>query len=156
MTRWSSSRYRWQECHLVAVADHLIHPRVVGVHRRGDRPLVLRQFGKFSRELGPDVANRGPGLDVARQFSRPGDVAQPGEQPHGHAHAARSASALARSSSAFAVAPSIQTSPPSKNSRFQTGTICLTRSMTYRHAAYASPRCGERTTIATLASPTAS
>ena len=38
-----------------------------------------------------------------------------------------------------AVAPSIQTSPPSKNSCFQIGTICLTRSITYRHAANA---CG--------------
>ena len=42
---------------------------------------------------------------------------------------ARSASRRARSSSGFAVAPSIQTSPPSKNSRFQIGAICFTRSI---------------------------
>ena len=58
------------------------------------------------------------------------DVAQPGEQPDGHAHARRIASRRAASSSGFAVAPSIQTSPPSKNSCFQIGTICFTRSIT--------------------------
>src|SRR5262249_47580032 len=147
------SRDRRQKGDFVAVADHLVHPRVVGIHRARNRALVLRKLRKLAGELPPDAANRRAGRELACQLRGAGDAAQAGEQPHRHAHARRSACRLARSSSGFAVAPSIQTSPPSKNSRFQIGAICFTRSMAYRFAAYASARCGERVTIATLASP---
>ena len=46
-------------------------------------------------------------LDVEHQFRRAGDLAEPGEQPHRHAHARLNASARAVSSSGSAVAPSI-------------------------------------------------
>ena len=91
---------------------------------------------------------------LAREFSRPSDVAKPGKELDGHAHATLSASANAFASSGSAVAPSIQTSPPSKNSRFQIGAICFTRSMAYRHAENACPRCGDAAAIATLTPPT--
>ena len=66
---------------------------------------------------------------------------------------ARRPSAGAASSSGSAVAPSIQTSPPSKCSCFQIGAICLIRSMANRQAANASARCAEAAAITTLASP---
>lgn len=47
---------------------------------------------------------------------------------------------LANSSDGSAVAPSTQASPPAKYSRFHTGAICLSRSMTKRQAANASAR----------------
>ena len=79
-----------------------------------------------SRQTVPIVA---PGSTSRGELRRAGDVPQPREQPHGHAHATRSAAARACSSSGSAVAPSIQTSPPSKYSCFQIGAICLTRSI---------------------------
>ena len=80
-------------------------------------------------ELDPDRPDCGRRLDVEHQFPRAGDLAQPGEQPHRHAHARLNASARAVSSSGSAVAPSIHDSPPSKCSCFQIGTICFTRSI---------------------------
>ena len=59
----------------------------------------------------------------ARQFL------QSGKQADGHAHAISRARARASSSAGSARAPSTQASPSSKNSCFQTGAICLTRSM---------------------------
>ena len=95
--------------------------RVVGVHRRRNRSLVAAP-GPGTRSRAPATpSRRRPGADVARQFGGSGDVAQPREQPDGHAHATRSASRAPCASSGSAVAPSIQTSPPSKNSRFQIG-----------------------------------
>ena len=128
--RRSSSRHRRQECNLVAVVDFGVHARVVRVERARHRALVLGQAGKFAGQLLPHRPDRRAGRDVSRHFRGAGDVAEPREQPHGHAHAIRSASARARWSSGSAVAPSIQTSPPSKYSRFHTGTICFTRSIT--------------------------
>ena len=85
-----------------------------------------------------------PARHLARQVAGAGNVAQPRKQPDRYAHARRTASRRAASSAGFAVAPSIQTSPPSKNSCFQIGTICFTRSITYRHAANASRAMGAR------------
>ena len=89
----------------------------------------LGEARELDRELTPDRSNRRPGHDVPRQLGRARNVSKPRKQPDGHAHAIRSASALAPASSGSAVAPSIQMSPPSKNSRFQIGAICLTRSI---------------------------
>ncbi len=71
----------------------------------------------------------GPIRKLARQLRRAGDLAQPREQPDGYVHARSSATRRAASSAGSAVAPSIQTSPPSKCSCFQIGAICLTRSI---------------------------
>ena len=90
---------------------------------------------------------------LAVELARAGDVAQPREQPHGHAHASSAAPPRAPLVVRIGGAPSIQTSPPSKNSCFQIGAICLTRSMAYRHTANASARCGDAAAMATLASP---
>src|SRR6516164_180831 len=129
MTKCSTSADGRQKRHLVAVADPAVHPRVVGVDRARDRAFVARELRELALELPPDVSNRCACRDVARQLRGAGDIAKPREQPHGHAHETRSASARALASSGLAVAPSIQTSPPSKYSRFHTGAICLTRSI---------------------------
>src|SRR4029079_4992529 len=89
----------------------------------------------------PDIRGGVTGGHLALELGRTGDIAKPRKQPDGHAHARRTASRRAASSAGLAVAPSIQTSPPSKNSCFQIGTICFTRSMTYRQTANASARC---------------
>src|SRR5438093_5699517 len=146
-------RYRREERHLVAVADLAIHPRVIGVHRARNRSLVRLEIGELARELPPDRPDRRARCDLPRQLGGARDVPQPREQPHRHAHATRSAAARATPSSGSAVAPSIQTSPPSKNSCFQIGAICFTRSIAYRQAPNASARCADAAAIATLASP---
>src|SRR5581483_7503510 len=126
------------------------------IHRGRDRSLVLAERRELARELAPYAADRRARRHLARQLVGAGDVPKPREELHGHAHATRSASDRARSSSGSAVAPSIHTSPPSKNSCFQIGAICFTRSIAYRHAANAFARCGDAAAIAMLASPTSS
>ena len=49
----------------------------------------------------------------------------------------------------------VDSAPLSKYSRFHTGTICFTRSITYRHAANAFARCALAAAITMLASPIA-
>src|SRR5262249_28342059 len=133
--------------------QHVIPAGVVGVDGARDRPFVLRQLGELAGEPAPHRLDGRARHHLARHLPAAHDVAEPREQAHGYAPAIRSAPARAPAPRGSAVAPSTQTSPPSKNSRFQIGAICLTRSMAYRFAAYASARCGERVTIATLASP---
>src|SRR5579884_733601 len=52
--------------------------------------------------------------------------------------------------------PSAQTTPSSKCSFFQTGTVFLSVSMSQRQASKAAGRCAEATAISTLVSPTSS
>src|SRR5690349_22225308 len=125
-----SARNRRQKRDFVAFAEYVIHTRIVRIHRGRNRALVLPERWIFAGELTPYALNRRALRDFARELGAPRDVAEPREQPHGYAHATRSASARAPASSGSAVAPSIHTSPPSKNSRFQMGAICFTRSMT--------------------------
>src|SRR5262245_10186533 len=108
-----SAGHRRQKRDLVAVAHRGVHLRVVRVERGRNRSLVRRQLRILGRELAPDGADRRARREIARQLGRARDVAQPCEQLHVDAHATRSACALARASSGSAVAPSIQTSPPS-------------------------------------------
>ncbi len=64
-----------------------------------------------------------------RQLAGAGDVAKAREQADRYVHAAFNAFSRASALSGSAVAPSIHTSPPSKYSCFQIGTICLIRSI---------------------------
>src|SRR5262245_55844782 len=147
---------RRQKRHFVPVAEFSVHSGVVEIHGARNRPLVWAELRIVGSELPPDAPDRRSGRNVTGELRCAGNIAQPGEQPHRYAHALRSASRRAVSSSGSAVAPSIQTSPPSKNSRFQIGATCFTRSITYRQLAYASARWGEAAAIATLASPISS
>ena len=82
------------------------------------------------------AAKRLPGIahgrsvgKLQRQLPGVGELAQARKQPDGYEHARANASCRAASSVGSAVAPSIQTSPPSKCSCFQIGVICLMRSI---------------------------
>ena len=77
----------------------------------------------------PHGVNGRRGRDFANQFAGTSHVPEPSEELDRHAHAILYAASFAFSSSGAAAAPSSQTSPPSKYSCFQIGTICLTRSM---------------------------
>src|SRR5262245_15651013 len=124
-----SAGYGREKRHLVTVADRVAHARVVGVARARNRTLVGSQLRKLARELAPDAPDRRTRRNLSSQLGSARDVAEAREQFDRHAHAIRSASVRAPTSSGSAVAPSIQTSPPAKNSRFQIGAICFTRSI---------------------------
>ena len=117
----SPAGHRRQERHLVAVAERLIHPRVVGVDRARDRPLVARQLGKLPDQLPPHRSDRRAGADLPRQLGAPAMSRSRANSRTVTRMPPAPPRARARSSSGSAVAPSIQTSPPSKNSRFQIG-----------------------------------
>src|SRR5262245_60839471 len=106
-----------------------IHARVVRVDSHRHRALVVAERRHLGNERLPERANRRRGGDVTNQLSRSAQIAEPGEQPDGYAHAILYAFSRAAASSGSAVAPSSQTAPSSKNSCFHTGTICFTRSM---------------------------
>ena len=125
----TSRRHGRQKRDLVAVRHRGRKARIVGVDRARDRFLVRRQLRVIRDQRRPHRADVGAGRRFARQLAAAGDVAQPREQPDGYAHAILSASSRASALSGSAVAPSIHTSPPSKYSCFQIGTICLMRSI---------------------------
>ncbi len=128
----STTRYRRQKRDLVAVRYAAVILRVVGVHRRRDRRLVARHL----RETRPPARatrrrpSRLPARRATDRRSRRCRAAWRTAERSRACAAAYRASSRAASSSGLAVAPSIQTSPPSKNSCFQIGTICFTRSIT--------------------------
>ena len=105
-----------------SVARTIRSPRTTRWWRR-------RRVGKLAGEGVPGILRGRAVGQLPRQLGGAGDVSQPREEPDGHVHARSMAIARAASSLGSAVAPSIQTSPPSKCSRFQIGAICLTRSM---------------------------
>ena len=106
------------------------HPRVLLVdgarHARGRRPPAPDARAPAVPRRPARVA---PSGHLEPQLGRAGDLPQPREQPNGYEHARSIAACRAASSSGSAVAPSIQTSPPSKCSCFQIGAICLMRSI---------------------------
>ena len=114
---------------LVTVGHLGIRSHVFQIARRRDAVGVRLEGLVPAGKLAPHCSHRRRRVDLEHHLVRSRDLAQAREQPHRHPHARLSASARACSSSGFAVAPSIQDSPPSKCSCFQMGTICLTRSM---------------------------
>src|SRR6185369_39123 len=152
----STSRNRRHERDLVALMHLGGHASVFRVDRDRHRLFVLAQRRPLKDEVVPNLPCRGMRRHFANQLAAARQIAQPRKQAHGYAHAVRYAFSRAAWSSGSAVAPSSQTSPPLKCSRFQIGTICLTRSIVYRHAANASARWADAAAITILASPISS
>src|SRR6185503_8154207 len=125
----SAARYGWQERHFVTIAEQRRQPRVFLVDRARDASAVILHRGELCDQRVPRVVRRRALRQLPRQLRRAGQLAQPREQADVYVHARSSAAARAVSSAGSAVAPSIQTSPPSKCSCFQIGAICFTRSI---------------------------
>src|SRR5690606_27561246 len=141
---------------LVAIMDRRIHRREVVVD--GARYAALEHGnGRVGLHAGtPDVVDRCAIGRLAGVLARAGQVAQPGVEADRYAHARSMACRRRSSFEGSASGPSTHASPPSKNSCFHTGTICLTRSIPYRQTWNDSARCAAAAATATLTSPISS
>ena len=131
LDRSSSPGHRRQERDLVAVVQRRRQPRVVLVHgardaARRSRPSPGTRATSACHASDRRRARRAPraSAPTRRRFRAAARTA--GSL---RARAAPAPPAAPPSSAGSAVAPSIQTSPPSKCSCFQIGAICLTRSI---------------------------
>ena len=152
--RDSAAGYGRQERDLVAILQRRREAGVVGVDGGRERPFVGASDGNSHDRQVPGRRGRST-RPADRVAARSGRRARAAARTGGWSRACPLECGVrsAASSSGSAVAPSIQTSPPSKCSCFQTGAICLTRSIAKRHAANASARCADAAAITTLASP---
>src|SRR5262245_20732326 len=147
---------RRQKGHVITLVDLGRHRREVRVDGTGHRMRVFGHGRVSGDDTLPHVGGRRARRKVVLPFLTTRDLTKPRKELHRHAHDRSSASWRARRSVGSATAPSTQASPSSNNSCFHTGAICLTRSIAYRQAAHAAPRCAEPATMTMLASPISS